>query len=344
MKDNYVITINDFQNRKKFNKYTYSFGRTEIEFYICKNCSYITFMQSSKRNQQTISEGKDTLYVDFVKKAMLIHQILYSEPIDFKELKVLKNKNILYEISENPLYSLLGNKKTIFSKEWKNLIQVILNSTLSRGGETDALIKNAVMAKSEDKQSFRFMYNWMAMNGIYKRITKIAKENYSKINKSFDKDQLTRDSTQIKLLARLYFGKNVFINDNIKNKIFNTSRRVLDDIDIEKSKEELDYKLLNNKDNILNIELKKLNLGDGEGYTCGCFILLWLPYYIRCNYFHSEIALPIYAFKNENILKVLEIVNIIIEGFLDENIPIWCVDNIGDEYLEKLKNVVNNWG
>lgn len=125
--------------------------------------------------------------------------------------------------------------------------------------------------------------------------------------------------------------------------MFNQARKVLDEVDIEESSEELRYSLLNNDDNILNVKLKGLQLGDEQGYTCAGFMLLWLPYRIRCKYFHSDITMPIYAVKNESILKELEILNKIIESFLDESIPVWCVDEIKEDYLNKLETVVRDW-
>ena len=53
-------------------------------------------------------EGQDRLFNDFVKKAMLIHQILYGEELIVEEkIQFFADDEKLFDLEENPIYSLM---------------------------------------------------------------------------------------------------------------------------------------------------------------------------------------------------------------------------------------------
>ena len=58
-------------------------------------------------------------------------------------------------------------------------------------------------------------------------------------------------------------------------------------------------------------------------------MLVWLPYQLRCKYFHAENALPMFCFSEEHPLSTLRVVNKLLEQYLDANLPQW----FGDENL-----------
>lgn len=339
MKKKYSIKINSCDKNAKYCKYTYSYNRTkDIEFSICQKNAYIVFHQDSKRNLESVLEGKDRLFNDFIKKAMLIHQILYGEELIVEEkIQLFAGDEKLFDLEENPIYSLMiPNRKIEIPKSWYSLIERILNTCLTNEKEEDIVIKNAIMAKNEDKQSLKFLYNWMAMNGLYKRVASIAIGLYSNDNE-VDYCGFKTEKEKIELLAYIYFDKYLDIKQESDEgkQLFIKSQTLLQKLDANSS---LNFKTLNDSDNLVNKTLLDFHKYDNKGYTCGCLILLWLPYYIRCKYFHSDISMPIYAHKNECIIKILKIVNYVIENFLDENIPVWCAEKVDIRYLDKIKS------
>lgn len=339
MKKKYLIKINSCDGNAEYSSYTYSYNRTkDIKFFICQQNAYIVFHQDSKRNLESVLEGQDRLFNDFVKKAMLIHQILYGKELIVEEkIQFFADDEKLFDLEENPIYSLMIlDRKIEIPNSWYSLIEHILDTCQTNEKEEDIVIKNAIMAKNEDKQSLKFLYNWMAMNGLYKRVASIAIDLYSKNNKA-DYCGFKTEKDKIELLEYIYFGKYLDIKqDSYEGKqLFIKSQTLLQKLDTGSS---LSYKSLNDCDNLLNKTLSDFHIYDDKGYTCGCLITLWLPYYIRCKYFHSDISMPIYAHKNECIIKILKIVNHVIENFLDENIPVWCAEKVDSHYLDKIKS------
>lgn len=102
-------------------------------------------------------EGQDRLFNDFVKKGMLIHQILYGEELIVEEkIQLFADDEKLFDLKENPIYSLMIPDCPInIPESWYSLIEHILNTCLTNEKE-DIVIKNSIMAKNEDKQSLKF--------------------------------------------------------------------------------------------------------------------------------------------------------------------------------------------
>ena len=160
MKKKYLIKINSCDDNAKYCSYTYSYNRTkDIKFSICQQNAYILFYQDSKRNLESVLEGQDRLFNDFVKKAMLIHQILYGKELIVEEkIQFFADDEKLFDSEENPIYSLMIPDRPIkIPNSWHSLIEHILNTCLTNVKEEDIVIKNAIMAKNEDKQSLKFL-------------------------------------------------------------------------------------------------------------------------------------------------------------------------------------------
>lgn len=342
-KDKYLIIINKSDTKNSKYCFSYSFGNTKnIIIKLKKNSASVEFDQTSSRSKETILNGNDKLFNDSIKKIMLLHQILYNYSLNIHSICIRKNNEPFVDIDENPIVSMIEQSETKFDKKWEKLIDVILNTPSSKEDERSASIKNIILASSEQSSAVRFLYSWMALNGFYKRISHVAinlyGSAYPKFKKAFTRDE---DLKQIRLLSRMEFGKNYHPDDNRKKSILNTAMSILRKIETNITKDDLTTVSLNTKDNIINKNLTELPLEENDGYTCACFMLLWLPYQIRCSYIHSDKTLPIYVHKNDSLLKILDILSKIIINFLVENIPEWYVDEINTSNLKKLENAVS---
>ena len=112
-KAHYQLIINQGKEAKKH--YTYSFGNTKnIEIHIVSGRALISFSQSAVHLPEQIESGEDKLCSDAIKKAMLLHLILYANPLEVQELQLSTDGNIIdiyrkgnaYEQAEKTEYSM----------------------------------------------------------------------------------------------------------------------------------------------------------------------------------------------------------------------------------------------
>ena len=74
---------------------------------------------------------------------------------------------------------------------------------------------------------------------------------------------------------------------------------------------------------VRNIELSYF--GSTSMDPMGLF-LFWLPYQIRCKYFHAEKAIPMMCFLDETPIPAVRFINSLLEEFLDEELVKWFED------------------
>ena len=71
-------------------------------------------------------------------------------------------------------------------------------------------------------------------------------------------------------------------------------------------------------------------------------MLLWLPYQIRCNYFHGENAIPVFCYQDESLLQVISFANNLLEAFLRSELIKWiCKDQRQDKMQERVQQVAS---
>ena len=79
--------------------------------------------------------------------------------------------------------------------------------------------------------------------------------------------------------------------------------------------------------------------GVGELMHPYMLVLLWLPYQIRCKYFHGEFAVPLLCFENENPLPALKVVNETLDDYLDKNLAHWFKN---ENQIKTIKTIVDS--
>lgn len=156
--------------------YTYAFGQTRnIQMHLHSGSALIIFSQSSVHQPEVLRTCRDIFCSDAIKKAMLVHLMIYAKPLSIRTLQLSVNGQIadVYVAQEEPLplvYSMINRELDHpLPARWKSdeIIHTVLNSAKSTyDGRHNALIA-LLIAKSKIYRSEKAMYLWMAMNGLY---------------------------------------------------------------------------------------------------------------------------------------------------------------------------------
>lgn len=71
------------------------------------------------------------------------------------------------------------------------------------------------------------------------------------------------------------------------------------------------------------------------------FFIFWLPYQLRCKYFHGEKAVPMMSFSREAPIPTLCLVNNILEDFLDSELVKWFDNDLLETvFIPRIKTTV----
>ena len=222
----------------------------------------------------------------------------------------------VYEKDRNKplIYSLINEKLDHpLPQQWKSreVLSTILNTTKSSyDGRNNALV-SLLIAKAKPYESEKAMYFWMSMNGLYGFLTQEA--NQHAIN---SKSRISSETEGQELLC-LVTGI-----DGIKSSLSRDEKNSLrwDAISILKKTELSPAELFDSvKENDqsnptvtkLTALLERYQLNTGL-YT---FLSIWLPYQIRCNYFHTDNAVPLFLYADEPLIKALRYTNYFVEQF-----------------------------
>jgi len=84
-----------------------------------------------------------------------------------------------------------------------------------------------------------------------------------------------------------------------------------------------------------NIERYEVRPGEYEEYDWLALMLFWLPYRLRCHYFHSENTVPVFCYEDEKLLQGLAFVNELLEGFLSKELTTWVTREKRESLLVK---------
>lgn len=304
----------------------YSFGNTKnIEMTVTKKGFAIEVFRSVVKTHEDILN--DSLFIDAIKKACLIKIIKYGE-IKYNTIYITigdETKEIAVESKDkNPIvFGLCGNKlERPFAKNWGvSQLDEILNTPKSKEGRLHAALYALIMAKSKKYESEKFVYLWMAMNGLYGHIAEIAKPCLKG-----DKEQkwIKNEFAQIKFLSMFYEIKyNGFAKDDREGaKLLFEIEKELDSQFCSSIKPvikdgKINFALITKIEDVLK-RCRQTKHMSPEGA-----LLFFVPYKIRCKQFHSEKTLPLFCLKDEYPLPMISILNAILEDFLEKNIPIW---------------------
>ena len=324
MKYRHCILFNKV-NKRQCKKYLYSFGQTkDIELIISDNGFSIIANLSKMYDKNEMLSGNSYLFPDAIKKALLIYLLTYSKNLTIKTITVgidtLKEKISLGKGINAPVHSLIASGLVRELPEGlanDTIIQYILNTPKSKHDKRIASLFSFLCSKSKDSETERFIYLWTAFNGMYSWISEfIAKAN--------NVDAYRRENKQIVgFLKFLELGEETILESD-KSRIAKEVTALLKHIEPQNAYVELLEQMdLTNKIDTL---LHKAN-GDKYNISPYGYVLTQLSYYYRCKLLHGSKPLYLFAFTDDSELHVLQIINNVLEEYIDKTLYLWFNDN-----------------
>jgi len=324
-KHDYVITLNHGKTVR--HPLCYSFGPTKgIELHISKNKAVICFKQGTLRAPEALLSSQDHLCTDAIKKVFLFHMFLFSAPLDAKSIDMTIDGTVHPVLQRKPkdpplVYSMIDRiPDHPFPDSWHD--PDVLNTLLSMpkssyDGRMNAVIA-LLMGKTRVYRSEKAFYLWMAMNGFYNYFSDLL--NTFAVSK---KDRLQHEwQKQDALCINVGLPKaSENLKDNDRYIIRQKSMSILRYLD--DSPETLYEKLHRKETCDFTTRLEKLLAEYNTAMDPMTFLTVWLPYQIRCTYFHNNQAMPILLYTDEPLLKALKFTNYFTERLLEENLPLW---------------------
>ena len=331
----YFYSIRTNNSKKVANPYLYKYGSTCVALHLTKN----GFVFEYDRPSKTVDLTNDNLFRDALKKIELIHILKFKQPIKYDSITAGINGLdffIYNSKTDNPLlYSLISkSKKLSLPSMWNApvVLQSLLDTPKTKYDRLTASLLALLTAKSKEYESERFMFLWMSMNALYGYL---AERYPTKLNHEWE---------QISLFAK-YYGLDYCAKGNAKKNqlrgktmefIETASESELADIITKIGKIHYDWEYPAKIKPYVDVYLEQA----GGKMDPSAFFLLWLPYQIRCKYFHGEKAFPVLSFADERPIPALRFLNTILEGFLDDELVKWFNNALREqELVPKLKSI-----
>lgn len=343
----YEIIIN--QLPKKYTEIIYDYSATKgkgIKLKISNNAVHIIAHLSSLYENDAIVVSTNNIFSDAIKKALLIHLIIYSKNICIKNMFVSidgEKSDIPIPVKGTtpPICSLVVNElEHKPPKGWTNtsfLCSIACRSRSTQDTRWAALFA-ALCAKSKTFEIERFIYLWMSFNGIYNYFSK--KINNLRPPTPKGMKQRVSEKDELQWMLQLYGLGNEAIERTSSKRIANEVISILKNADISEiqSIDDLPEEL---KTQIESVLIKK----DGTKYDLSAYgyLLVSFAYYFRCNVFHAKKPLPLFCYADEVDLKCLHLVNTLLENFIDNQLNlIFDATYIDKMFAKKIEQVAKH--
>lgn len=198
-----------------------------------------------------------------------------------------------------------------------------------------------ILSKTKKYESERFVWLWTAVNGMYNFFWNLIKE----CGKTHD----NQETSQICAFAKLNDLKTGFTDRKNKPKICEDVIKVIydnwnDDADNNVTQESLQGVHKNLAEQIesklyTRCEIKRNKAVimendtpyDLDAYT---YLFLDMAYNYRCNLFHANKPVKLFSFEEEAEIKMLKVLNSIMEDYIERNLAKWFDDVYVNEKLK----------
>ena len=326
LRHEYVLILNHIGKRPV--EYIYNFGSTKgVELLLSKSGVSISVNSEKIYDKTELLSGDTYLFPDAIKKALLIYLIKYNKAlkitsitvkIDDDEETLLFDKKVcppVYSMINGDLYRKIPNK---FSD--KIVSDHLLKTTKSKYDKRIASLFAFLFSKSKEYETERFIYLWTSFNGMYSWISEfVAKAN--------GVDKYRKEYKQIENFQNFLEVGSGTIKDEDKTKIASIVISVLKNIDA----------YLVNKNYIESGNLKTgiekvLKSAGYTNLTAYGYLLTQLSYYFRCKIVHGSKPLLLFSYIDDRELHSLEIVNNLLEEFIDNNLYLY----FDEKYIEEI--------
>lgn len=296
------------------NSYSYRFGRTEVKLTVGNQSARIEYNMTTKHKTEDLLNYDRYIVSDAIKKACLVHVILYSKMLNIKCVKANVD-NITYQFDADSLIcSLIPNGMLVSVSDQlktKDVVEKIVQLPKTKQGSEYATLFAYLLAKTKvfDNETERLVYLWMSFNGFYNYLYKLYNDSKGKV---VEKKKLSYFISSFNLgKCSLKEEKRNYIIPKVVNEIINNNIEfVCKDSFIENCSDFMKT--------ISEFPVDESgNLAEMSPYA---ILLVELPYYLRCKIFHASEPIKIFSYEEEPDIKVLRFASNILEDFLDNNI------------------------
>lgn len=311
MKYEYCINIGQISKNPISIKGKY--GNTkEIVISVSKDAARIDLTLSKKYD---FSDGSYAVNLvrALLKKIALVHLLVYSRSISYSEVFVsIKSENgyeKLKSLSNNvKLYCMINNRllrKIPDNLKTKRVLQSLATHKLDDRASDIAAITNYVFSKAFGFETERFIYLWMAFNGMYSYYSE--REGFSEKG----------ERAKIGMLLNHYaYGSKILSKAN-RDKYGKMGMIAVCSLHEPLNIQEI----IEGHNDVLNELLNSLNEKNVDfDLTSYGYIVGELTYYLRNSIIHANRPTLILCYEDDIELKALRIANTILEDFLDKHL------------------------
>ncbi len=319
----------------------------------------IVAYSTADKTADDILYGNDLLFNDAVRKALLIYAIRYGKYIGITgaEVRIDSERQAAYSAKGNEplIYSLSEGKLRLpFNGLWKDPdVESVIAKTSKTSYDGRFTSLHALLAAKSDRYEIeRFTFYWMAMNGLYGYVGEKCRSYFTEKAR---KDKKTHNEcTELGFLARCCGHEPCAVSnndDNLPRAHTQQIRKHISAILKKIQNDEIDdfcKACLTEKSD--NRYLSAIRAGlttekyDYRFVSTWPLMLTGYPYWIRCASFHAESALPTFCYADDGDVKVLRIVNRLLDRFLTAELPGWISENeqTAREHTARIEQTVNH--
>lgn len=329
----YVLEINSASKSiERMKKYIYTYFEKCIVVYLDNEFARIEVNRETKYNFDEIASGKALIFSDAIKKAMLLHYLIYSRALHLSQLSIWrgtrKKEYFPGDAGFSVVYSLAGdNLWPCFPDAWQDdeTLSVILSTKKNDQDSRFCSLVALICAKSTNYESERFIHLWMGFNGMYTYFSNLVQSKHK------------QERIQLEWFLNAHNWGKEHINRKYANEIGINITKIL----LNYSSDEIDWYYLNNDPR--GIELSREIVSTVESiikhkYETSAYgyLLVDYGYYFRCNLIHANKPLPLFCYSSEDELKCLHIVNHLLEEYIENNLCLWFKKSYLDDRLKPL--------
>lgn len=302
--------------RKWLRDYTYTFGRTkDIAIELGKGSACVTANVGANYDSDGILSSTNYLFADALRKTYLLHLIVYSEQLSFERLTVYADDEVLVSDAEPTAAGLIVQKRLVRRVPVGALsagaTSRLLATTKAKWGNLDASLNAYLYSKSKVYEADKLQCLWTAMNGLYNEISKMAAKHR-------DANPSGQENAKICKLLRLYGLGRRFTSPRDWKPLAQKVQAVLRDAPCPASSGDFEGGPLASQ-----IDRAIKQTANAPDVTPYGFVLMGMSYHYRCELFHGNSPLPLYAHADDGLLAGLRVCNDLLEEFLDANLFLW---------------------
>ena len=310
-KNEYILYINKGCSSKQ--QYAFSYGHTkEITLSLAHNSALISVFLSRNYMDHFDESYLKSLLKEAMKRVELLHLLSYQESLQVRKLTLIirsgQEMEKEYDLSDILIPYALFEGKLLrpINSEWSDpkVLEQVLRFQKSKDSMAReiAALYSYLFSKTQKKETLRFFYLWIAMNGVFACA-------YPGMG---ERDQMNRYVADQKLGSTVLSKRS---RDSEGRKMIVQASRLSEPV----TRESLERD--ENRYFSAYVDSLKNKYGNGNfDVTPYGFLLTDIPYFLRCNLFHASKPIELFSFIDDMELKVLRIVNALLEEHLDDHL------------------------